>query len=474
MSDMLSTLPDSGIRPRRRARLMMRVLNHHVSVRAIFSRLVEIALLSVVFWLVGAERLPGSGSALLPALQQIGITMGLLQAFALYRRHALSAVATAGHLAVVYLMTGAILITLSWVGPIAVLPDAVLAETLAVSLVVSFVLRLAMPFVSTALLVPVRVLVVGSGSVADEVVAMLRDNDPLEGIDARGSYDPRTGRFTPIAGTEAREIGLDALIDAEGIGEVVIASADLRGLSLENLLHFKLAGMLVTDYVSFLEREKGLLSIDAMRPSWLLFASGFDHGPARAIAKRVFDVTVSAALLVLLSPALLLAMLAIRLSRDGPVFYTQERIGAFGRTIVIRKLRSMARNAEHDGVARWAGSNDPRVTRVGRIIRATRIDEIPQLISVLKGDMSFVGPRPERAVFVAQLRERIPFYDLRHAIKPGLSGWAQVSYPYGASIEDAKAKLRYDLYYIKNQSLMLDVLILLNTVRIVVFGTGAR
>ena len=167
-------------------------------------------------------------------------------------------------------------------------------------------------------------------------------------------------------------------------------------------------------------------------------------------------------------------MLAIFIESGRPIFFRQERVGTGGRPITILKLRSMVLDAEGSGVPQWAQKNDSRITRVGRFIRMTRIDEIPQLISVLKGDMSFVGPRPEREYFVAQLRSQIPYYDLRHTIKPGLSGWAQVSYPYGASIDDARAKLRYDLYYIKNHSLLLDVLILLNTIRIVVFGKGAR
>ena len=196
------------------------------------------------------------------------------------------------------------------------------------------------------------------------------------------------------------------------------------------------------------------------------------QGRARQIAKRAFDILCSGILLLLASPVMLLTMLAIKLDSPGPIIYRQERVGLGGRIFMCLKFRSMRTDAEKDGVARWAAKNDARVTRIGAFIRKTRIDELPQLLSVLKGQMSLVGPRPERPSFVAQLKEQIPFYDVRHSVKPGVTGWAQVRYSYGASLEDARRKHQFDLYYVKNNSLFLDLLVLIETVSVVLFREG--
>jgi exopolysaccharide biosynthesis polyprenyl glycosylphosphotransferase len=190
--------------------------------------------------------------------------------------------------------------------------------------------------------------------------------------------------------------------------------------------------------------------------------------------KRAFDIVSSSILLVVASPVMLLTALAVRLESQGPIIYRQERVGLGGRVFMCLKFRSMRTDAEKDGVARWASKNDSRVTRVGALIRKTRIDELPQLISVLRGEMSMVGPRPERPAFVGQLKEQIPYYDIRHSVKPGVTGWAQVRYSYGASIEDARRKHQFDLYYVKNNSLLLDLLILIETISVVLFREGAQ
>ena len=228
------------------------------------------------------------------------------------------------------------------------------------------------------------------------------------------------------------------------------------------------------DLQSFYEREEGVLRIDSMRASWMIFGNGFDQGISRDVVKRLFDVIASAGLLLLAAPILLVAMIAVVIESGFPIFYSQERVGQGGERFRILKLRSMRQDAEKDGKARWAVANDSRVTRVGAFLRKTRIDELPQLWTVLRGDMSFVGPRPERQVFVDQLTEKIPFYDVRHSVKPGVTGWAQVRYPYGASIEDGLKKLEYDLYYVKNHSLFLDLMIMVETIQVVLLGKGAR
>jgi sugar transferase (PEP-CTERM system associated) len=260
------------------------------------------------------------------------------------------------------------------------------------------------------------------------------------------------------------------------VSEIVVAVRERRGgvLPLRQLLDSKLQGIKVMDLQSFYEREQGILRIDSMRASWMIFGDGFGHGITRDVIKRFFDVFVSMALIVATLPLLVIAMVAIVLESGWPILYSQERVGQGGRRFFIYKLRTMRQDAEADGTPRWAGVGDKRVTRIGAVLRKTRIDELPQLWNVLKGDMSFVGPRPERPFFVEQLTERIPFYDVRHSVKPGVTGWAQVRYPYGASIDDGMFKLQYDLYYVKNHSLFLDLMILVETLQVVLLGKGAR
>lgn len=243
---------------------------------------------------------------------------------------------------------------------------------------------------------------------------------------------------------------------------------------MDQLLACRLQGTPVLDLAGFYERTKGQVPTESLKASWLVYGHGFVQGSIRTVAKRAFDITCSAMLLALASPVMLLTALLIKLDSPGPVIYRQERVGLRGRPFLCLKFRSMRTDAEKDGVARWAVQNDARVTRVGAFIRKCRIDELPQLISVLKGEMSLVGPRPERPSFVAQLREQIPFYDIRHSVKPGVTGWAQVRYSYGASVEDARRKHEYDLYYVKNNSLFLDLLVLIETVSVVLFREGAQ
>jgi len=226
--------------------------------------------------------------------------------------------------------------------------------------------------------------------------------------------------------------------------------------------------------LAFIERELLRIEVSLLRPSWALFSDGFVYSQLRDIVKKVFDLSVALLLLVFAWPFMLLTALAVYLESGGPVIYKQVRTGLHGKEFPIYKFRSMSQNAEKDGKAVWATKNDGRVTRVGAFIRNTRLDELPQLYNVLKGDMSFVGPRPERPQFVEELNEAIPFYDARHKVKPGLMGWAQLKYPYGASVDDARNKLKYDLYYVKNHSFFLDILIVIQTVEVVLLGKGVH
>jgi len=258
-----------------------------------------------------------------------------------------------------------------------------------------------------------------------------------------------------------------------GAREIVVATDERRGMPVGQLLHCKVEGINVVDYQTFWERENGRIDIEALQPSWLIYSDGFRISPFNDFMKRSFDILVACGLLLFTLPVMLITALAVRFESPGPVLYRQERVGRGGDSITLLKFRSMRDDAERHGI-QWAANSDPRVTRVGKFIRKVRIDELPQLFNVLRGDMSFVGPRPERPFFVNQLAKAIPFYGERHSVKPGITGWAQVNYPYGASIEDAKQKLAYDLYYVKNRTLFLDFVILVHTVRVILFSEGAR
>jgi sugar transferase (PEP-CTERM system associated) len=258
--------------------------------------------------------------------------------------------------------------------------------------------------------------------------------------------------------------------------ELIVAVREQRGgsLPLAQLLACRLRGVKVLDLHAFFERVTGELPVEALKASWLIYGEGFRQGVLRNLIKRGFDVVASLLLLAVGLPIMLFTAIAIRMESRGPVLFRQARVGLGGDTFQVLKFRSMRSDAEHDGNPRWASADDPRITRVGKFIRRTRIDELPQVFNVLKGEMSFVGPRPERPFFVDQLTNQIPFYGARHTVKPGITGWAQVRYHYGGSVEEAKRKLQFDLYYVKNHTLFLDLYILLETVRVVLFGEGAR
>ncbi|KQM31298.1 TIGR03013 family XrtA/PEP-CTERM system glycosyltransferase [Sphingomonas sp. Leaf10] len=261
-----------------------------------------------------------------------------------------------------------------------------------------------------------------------------------------------------------------------GASEVVLALEERRNaLPLKDLLRIRTTGVHVNEISTFLERETGRVDLDSVSPSWLIFSDGFSSGRMVSSAfKRLFDIAASLLLLTLTLPVLVVAAIAVKLDSRGPVFYRQRRVGLYSTGFDIPKLRSMRTDAEAAGTAIWAEKNDPRITRIGRILRKTRIDELPQCWSVLIGEMSFVGPRPERPEFVSALEDKLPYYAERHMVKPGITGWAQINYPYGASIDDARQKLEYDLYYAKNYSPFLDLLILLQTLRVVIWSGGAR
>nr|WP_285886621.1 TIGR03013 family XrtA/PEP-CTERM system glycosyltransferase [Hydrogenophaga intermedia] len=321
-----------------------------------------------------------------------------------------------------------------------------------------------------------RVLVYGTGERAATVGQSLQHASAHVELVGYYASPNETEARVPAAAIVAPGERLDLLAQREGVDEIVVALTDRRGgaMPMRELLDCKLRGVRVSDVATYFEQNLGQIRIESASAGWLIFGEGFNQGFLRTLVKRVFDIVSALILLVLTLPLMLVTALLVKLESPGPVFYSQERVGLNGRIFKVVKFRSMRNDAEKDGVPRWATAGDSRVTRIGRILRKVRIDELPQLFCVLKGDMSMVGPRPERPYFVDQLVQDIPFYAVRHSVKPGVTGWAQVSYHYGASKEDTVEKLQYDLYYVKNHSLFLDVVVLFETIGVVLTGSGAH
>ncbi|MHB1332338.1 MAG: TIGR03013 family XrtA/PEP-CTERM system glycosyltransferase [Sulfuriferula sp.] len=320
-----------------------------------------------------------------------------------------------------------------------------------------------------------RILVLGSGSRAAKVDHLIQSMSSTRSVQIIG-YLPLQGSHHYVEHSRVihDNSGLGEIVTKYNIHEIVIAVRDRRdgGLPVSELLECKLRGINIIELSSFFERENGQLQLESLNASWIILSEGFKQGLARDTVKRIFDLVVSLVIVLISLPAMLLTALAIYLESGGPVLYRQERVGQHGKPFTIMKFRSMRNDAEQDGKPRWADKDDDRTTRVGRFIRRVRLDELPQLFNVFMGHMSFVGPRPERPYFVDELTRQIPYYNSRHTVKPGITGWAQVCYAYGASVEDAVEKLQYDLYYVKNHTLFLDMMVLFQTVQVVLWGKG--
>ncbi len=321
-----------------------------------------------------------------------------------------------------------------------------------------------------------RVLVFGTGTRAKLVGRTLQKSDPH--VDLVGYYASPNEAVAEVSdwGILSPKMSLTDIAIEQQVDEIVVALAERRGgsMPLRELLDCKLQGIRVVDMATHFEKTLGQIRLDSVSAGWLIFGDGFSQGLLRTVVKRLFDIVCAAILLVLASPVILVAGLLILLESGGPILYLQERVGRNGRLFNVVKFRSMRTDAEQDGKPRWASAQDKRVTRVGRVLRKLRIDELPQLFSVLNGDMSLVGPRPERPYFVDKLTQEIPYFAVRQSVKPGVTGWAQVRYHYGASVEDSAEKLQYDLYYVKNHTLFLDLVILFETVGVVLTAKGAQ
>ena len=375
-----------------------------------------------------------------------------------------------------FVLGGIALIVLYYLVPQAYIGRGVLALSLALSAAGIVAVRMLSVSLFRTDVLKQRLLVLGAGNNADLINSRMRRKADRRSFIVVG--------FVPVAGQPV-VVRDDLLVKPEGtladlvedlqIDELVIAPDERRGgLPMEDMLQCVQHGVNVIDLSTFFEREAGMVQLNIVDPSWLVFSGGFDYSTPRRLSKRFFDLLAAGALLLLAWPLMLLTALAVWLESGGPILYSQIRVGERGNHFKLTKFRSMRTDAEKGGVAVWASKDDARTTRVGRFIRKTRLDELPQLFAVLRGDMSFVGPRPERPQFVDMLNDEVRYYRVRHCVKPGLTGWAQLRYPYGASVKDAEEKLKFDLFYVKNHGLVFDMMILLQTVEVVLFGRGAR
>jgi sugar transferase (PEP-CTERM system associated) len=333
-------------------------------------------------------------------------------------------------------------------------------------LLMAIVLRLGLREIYRSGMLTRRIMLIGRPSRAAELAGLGRDADARFRIVAQLDPDTRSEDI-------CADGSLPGLAAQARASEIVVA-IDGEPLPWKLLLQCRLCGIRVTDYLDFYEREGRRIRIDGLRDDWIVLSRGFEYTVAHEKLRRLLDIIVATVGVIATAPVAVLAALAVKLEDGGPVLFRQERVGVAGRPFMLVKFRSMRVDAERDGTPVWASERDHRITRVGRFIRKLRIDELPQFWNVLRGDMAMIGPRPERPYFARQFSETIPFYDYRHSVRPGLTGWAQVSFRYGASLEDTRRKLSYDLYYIKNRGLLLDLVILLKTVGVVLRGEGAR
>jgi sugar transferase (PEP-CTERM system associated) len=466
---------------------MLRFLRHQTRRWLLVLGVCEFGLLTFSFWIAAHLRSKGVldplddvSAHLLPRSITFGamIVIGMA-ALGLYQMHLRDSWFGVLTRQVVGFVLGSVaLIICYYVIPQLKIGRGVLGIALVIGLVLVTVFRFAFLRTVDAEAMRRRVLVLGVGSRAHLIIQRMRRRADRRGFTIVG--------FANL-GESKVEVPADRIVDLEGsisgwaerhqINEIVVGPDERRGgLPMEELLRCKQSGMDITELVTFFERESGKVKLSLAEPSWLVYSRGFDTTPLRRATKRAFDLLAASVLLLLTWPLMLGTALAIRFEsgKGQPILYRQERVGERSVPFKLIKFRSMRTDAERDGVARWATQSDDRVTRVGRVIRRLRFDELPQLWNIMRGDMSVIGPRPERPQFVEDLATKIRYYNLRHCVKPGLAGWAQLRYPYGASEADAEEKLKYDLFYVKNNNLLFDLLILIQTFEVVLFGRGAR
>ena len=466
---------------------MLRVFNHYVPIPIAVLILVEALILALSIYFGSSIRFGQVSLPLITADLSFGgiatvfaaLMLAMMTTFGLYQRDAMdSFVGAMLRLAASFVMGFAIMSLLFYLVPTLFLGRGAFALSCIIAFFALVMVRAAFHKWADWGLLKSRILVLGTGTRADNVEALVNNQANTSSMEIIGYLPVKGGQdhVTPTRILPDENASLYSVVKKYAVNEIVLAVRERRGgvLPMQELLECRLRGIRITELSTFFERERGQVRLDSLNASWLILGEGFNNNSFRDVIKRGFDLVASGILLSVTSPVIAITALSIKLDSAGPLFYLQERVGAGGRTFSVCKFRSMRTDAEVAGKPIWATANDDRTTRVGRIIRKLRIDELPQIFNVFKGDMSFVGPRPERPFFVQQLAQEIPYYEARHSIKPGITGWAQVRYPYGASVEDAKEKLQYDLYYVKNHSLFLDIMILIDTVQVVLWGKGAR
>ena len=464
---------------------MLRLFKHYIPKSLILLGLLELllfmgALKLGTYWRVGSDGIVGL-SEKLPYLPETSLIFSLLMltamtASGLYQRHlrdGLNGMFLRITVAFVFGFLG--MVVVFYIFPDIFLGRGAMAMTFAISAVGVLSLRLVYVKLIDQAFLKRRLLVIGAGERALPIEQRLKRRTDREHFTIVGFYSLP---LEEVAITRERVFNnnenLMDLVRVHDVDEIIVAITERRkGFPVDDILDCKLGGIEVVDVLSFFERQTGRVVLDILNPSWLIFSDGFIGGNMRAFGKRAFDIAASLLLLTLTLPVMIVTALMIWLGDRGPIFYRQVRVGQDWNLIKLTKFRSMKIDAEKNG-AQFAVTNDNRVTRVGRFIRKTRIDELPQLVNVLKGDMSFVGPRPERPEFVEKFSDNIPYYSERHRVKPGITGWAQICYPYGSTEKDTVEKLQYDLYYVKNYSLFLDLMVLFQTAEVVLWGKGAR
>jgi sugar transferase (PEP-CTERM system associated) len=462
---------------------LVRLFKHYVPHTVLFLGMIDFVLLLLAGeggWLLRLWQLGGgvdAGVSRLPHLFAFAVTVQLAMiGVGAYGVDALRSMRVAAARLVVAVSLAVILLSLLFfLMPAITFWRSNLLYAMSLALLFVFIAHLLFDRTLGSEALKRRVLVLGAGARAARIEALAKKQGA--GFVIVGYVAMNDGPvIVPGAVNRDAIASLTDHVVRLGAGEVVVALEERRNaLPLGDLLRIKTTGVPVNQFSSFLERETGRVDLDSLNPSWLIFSDGFSASRRLSAAgKRLFDVAVSAIILIAFAPLILFAALLVKLESKGPAFFRQRRVGLYGQSFEILKIRSMRQDAEVGGKAVWAQKDDPRVTRVGSILRKLRIDELPQAWTVLKGEMSFVGPRPERPQFVSDLEARLPFYAERHVVKPGITGWAQINFPYGASVEDARQKLEYDLYYAKNYTPFLDLLILLQTVRVVLWPEGAR
>jgi sugar transferase (PEP-CTERM system associated) len=454
----------------------MQVFNRNVSVRSLTVFAFEVFLISGSM-AIAASVHGGSADA---TLWKIAVVTALCQLCFYYNDlYDLTVVASNRELVVRLLQAAGaaaiVLAVLAFAAPSLILDPATFVTALGVFVVAVISWRLTFNHLARDPHLEERILILGTGQTARMLARQMGTQQDfayrLVGF-VREADDVPTVRQHDILGSPK---DIDRIVRSRHVDRIVVGLSDRRGrLPVEQLLRAKLSGVRVEDATTTYERLTGKILIDDLKPSWLIFSDGFRASRWTRFIKRMLDLSFSILLGLVTAPLMLLTAIAVKLESTGPAIYRQKRVGESGRVFLIYKFRSMRADAEQVGQPVWARDKDDRVTRVGRFIRVTRLDELPQLWNVMRGDMSFVGPRPERPFFVEQLAREIPFYMQRHAVKPGLTGWAQVKYRYGSTIEDAMEKLRYDLYYIKHLSVFFDLTIALDTVKVILFGKGAK